>query len=146
MDINVILRLGPRGDAHGIAREGCTRILTSTLISRLVITTRFSRARVTSFTLEKRHLVFFIIVIPRMRTRAASRSPRVRRMGRIPMQRTKVLRGPQPPRTKVPSREPPYRTRPPGSTPTSAAGLRLWRTHRPRTSVPATSRRRTPLK
>ena len=48
-------------------------------------------------------------------------------MGRIPMQRTKVPRGPQPPRTKVPSREPPYRTRPPGSTPTSAAGLRLWR-------------------
>ena len=68
--------------------------------------------------------IFFFA--PRMRTRAASRSPRVRRMGRIPMQRTKVPRGPQPPRTKVPSREPPYRTRPPGSSPTSAAGLRLW--------------------
>ena len=34
------------------------------------------------------------LLLPRMRTRAASRSPRVRRMGRIPMQRTMVPWGP----------------------------------------------------
>ena len=40
-------------------------------------------------------------------------------------------RVPAPPATMVPSREPPYRTRPPGTTPTSAAGLRQWKTPLP---------------